>query len=179
MKTFIINIFIVSSIILLTSCFGALDRAVGKSSIGQKANAKVQAKIIEDGKQIPPNFSKEKTVLLIVEQNTKYSGYKKYMTGLKKIFEENYFGAYVFVPEDEFKAAKIYQNTAKYRYIFGLSGFYSPGRGTTTSNTGSNSSYNCIMYDRIDDKTYNSVSESFYGPLITGYLKKLEEIRMK
>jgi hypothetical protein len=179
MKSFNAYFCLVFTGIFLTSCFGAIDRAVGKSSLGQNAIAKSKSRITEDGKQIPPNFSKEKTVLLVVEQKTNYSGYKKYIRELKKIFEENYFGAYEFVPEENFNAAKIYQNTSKYRYIFALSGFYSPGSGTTTSNTSSNSSYNCIMYDRIEKTNYSSVSETFYGPIITGYLRKLEEIRMK
>jgi hypothetical protein len=158
-----------------------MDNAIGNSAMGKKMVDKVQVKIIDDGNQIPKNFSKEKAIVIILNDSKSFLGYKSIVKNLKKFFEDDYNGRYEFVDYDDYKNNSLYSDKNKYRYVFGVS---LAGSTTIIGNTDNTQStfkneYVCTMYDEVEKKQYQTISFEGYGILSMAYIRKLEEVRKK
>lgn len=153
----------------------ALVLTFSLSSCGQLVKSMAVKRATVSRGAIPPEFGKEKTVLLCMI--TGKNSYDKYM---KKHVTAQYHGEYEFVlPKD--LEAENYKDVSKYRYVFDRDkssySRYTPQKasGQTTYTT---SSY--FIFDRKTNKTYEfSMTSSFYAKIIQGYMIGLEKERLK
>ena len=127
--------------------------------------------IKDNGKQIPPEFGKVKTTILVIEKGR--STYDKY---LEKNWEA-YTGDYVIINRDQLNSKK-YSDLTKYKYIFDYD-----SRTTNTVSNGniqSNEGYTFYLQDRADNKKYSSYLDSgVWSKLMKAYISKIEEVRIK
>ena len=145
----------------------------------------IKSYIRKDDDNVPPDFGKQKTTLLVLEQK---KGYNK---TIKQIFTKYYTGEYVFVSKEDLDS-KPYQDTIMYRYL--LNDNLSINRALTSSTisvgarAGQSSSQMVSTAGRsfriIDRKTkkVNDTgisSGSSWKAILKEYLKKLDKERKK
>ncbi len=156
----LITIFAVS--IMLHSC-GAMIKGAALRNLTVENNA------------MPSNFGKDKATLICVLKGRESRD--KYM---RKHFKNEYYGKKVFILESKLNSAK-YSDKNKYRYVIDYNSgslsettFYSSG-GSNTMTAGTS---NYFIYDRVEEKTYNSTAQSSaFSKLIQAYAINLEKIR--
>ena len=100
----IFSLFLISVVFMLSSCGMIINSYIRK-----------------DSENVPPDFGKEKSTLLVVRER---QGYNK---KLDKIFQKYYTGDYVFVDREELNTK--YSDTSNYRYLIDddISIFRPPG----------------------------------------------------
>lgn len=133
--------------------------------------------IQDDGHQLPPELGNSKTTMLLVKHKR---GYDK---ALEKNFEKYYKGDYLLVSEDDLKDKK-YQDTSKYRYLFGaylsssiVRDFSNTSNPTaTTTLTGQGYS----VFDRTENKNYASnIHSGLWKKLMRVYVQELNKVYEK
>jgi hypothetical protein len=148
---FIINLF------LLVAGLGSCTASLLKSTIK------------EDGKQIPSNFGKLKTTILVVQH-----GVKRDDKNLEENWNKYYKGDFILVTEKEVKEPK-YNDLTKFQYIFD-----DVERSFTTTENKHLGAVSFYLYDRKDGQNYSLNAESgLYSSLLKAYVVKLEEVRAK
>ena len=129
----------------------------------------LKSTIKEDGRQIPPNFGKLKTTILVV----KHSG-KRDNKALDKNWGKYYKGNFIFVKSEEIKDAK-YNNLINFQYIFD-----DVERSFTTTDNKHLGAASFYLYDRKEGRNYSLNAESgLYSTLLKAYIEKLEQVRSK
>ena len=129
----------------------------------------LKSTIKEDGRQIPTNFGKSKTTILVVKH-----GIKRESKALDKSWAKYYKGDYIFVKSEEIKDAK-YNDLTNFQYIFD-----DVERSFTTSDNKHLGAASFYMYDRKEGRNYSLNAESgLYSTLLKAYIIKLEQVRTK
>lgn len=143
----------------------------------------IRSYIKKDTENVPPDFGKEKTTLLVVEHKNNYN--KK----VEKIIKKYYTGDYLLVPKDELTTK--YNEAENYRYILDDEVTISSTRVTTmTTNrqtgisTPSSQVYSAggrsfRIIDRKTEKTHDTgvSSGTSWKLILKTYLKKIERAR--
>ena len=145
----------------------------------------INSYIKKDTENVPPEFGREKTTLLVVRER---KGYNK---KVDKIFQKYYTGDYVFVEREELDTR--YSDTTKYRYLIdddvSISKMYVT-TVTTNRSTGiqsrstapqSSASRSFHILDRKTKKIHDTgvSSGTSWKKILKTYLKKLESERKK
>lgn len=127
----------------------------------------IKSYIRNDPANVPPDFGKEKTTLVVIHQ--KKSGYNK---EVESIIKKYYFGEYVFVSETDLNK-EPYQDTKKYKYLLNDNVSYDQ-----IASTGSRS---FKVSDRITRKVWGTgvSSGASWTTVLKEYVKKLESERKK
>ena len=137
------------------------------------SSAAYKSTIKDNGKQIPPNFGLEKTIILLMEKGS--SGYNSH---LEENWDKYYTGKYEIVTKETLNNKK-YADTKKYKYIFDYD------IRVTRGNDGSGrqqtyEGYSFFLIDREDNKKFGSFLDSqAWNKLMKAYIMKLEEVRLK
>jgi len=145
----------------------------------------IRSYIKKDTENVPPDFGKEKTTLLVVRER---KGYNK---KVDKIFQKHYTGDYVFIDREELYTK--YSDTTNYRYLIDddvsiskmyvttvttdrSTGFQS--RSTAPQSSGSRSFH---ILDRKTRKIHDTgiSSGTSWKKILKTYLKKLDSERKK
>ncbi len=122
----------------------------------------------KNGKQLPPDIGKVKTILLVVKHDN-----KKYDAYLEDCFSKYYKGEIAFVPLNSFP--KIFSDTKLYRYRFDyiVSGL-SYDRNVSTEHR------DFQIIDAKEGKSYQTDFQGFtWKPLMKAYVQKLEKLRVQ
>lgn len=169
MKNFkTINLLAIAALFLLNSC-GFI----------------IKSYIKKDTENIPADFGKEKTTLLIIQER---KGYNK---KVEKIVQKNYTGEYIFIKKQELDTK--YANTESYRYVLddeiSVSGTrvvtttISPSVGVTSrsSELRSAASRSFRILDRKANKLHDTgvSSGTSWKAILKTYLQKLDTERKK
>lgn len=143
----------------LNSCF------IAKSIEAKHA----RAEFTTENKAIPPSFGKSNAILLCVLQGR--NSYDKY---LKSAVKNNYKGEYVLIYPYDLSLEK-YNDKEKYRYVFDY-GYGSTITTTWSDGLSASSTYKRFnVYDRLEDKKYESGAEfSFFANAMKIYMANLE-----
>lgn len=141
----------------------------------------IKSYIRKDSKNVPTDFGKEKTTILVIKHQTFYN------RKVDKIFKKYYTGEYVFVQADELK--NKYADSIKYRYILNNEisinearpsspADYSGGKGPMSLTSASHS---FIMTDRKTKEVYETGISSgvSWKKILQAWLKKLDSERKK
>ena len=75
--------------------------------------AVLKGSIKADDVQIPVNFGKDNSILLVIQE-----GKRSYDRYLERNFRNHYFGAYELVFEEDIERQQQYRDKKKYRYVF-------------------------------------------------------------
>ena len=159
--------------------------AIGALFMFNSCGMIISSYIKKDTENIPPDFGKEKTTLLIVKHKNNYN--KK----VDKITKKYYTGDYMLVPKEELTSK--YSDAENYRYILDDEITISSTRVTTiTTNrqtgmsTPSSQVYSAggrsfRIIDRKTEKTHDTgvSSGTSWKKILKTYLKKLESERNK
>ncbi len=144
----------------------------------------IKSYIRKDTDNVPSDFGKGKTTILIVNHK------KNYNKKVDKIFRSNYTGEYIFVTRDELN--NKYKDTINYRYV--LDDNISITRSTTTSiipvgpRAGQVSSEptasagrSFLIHDRKTNKNHGTgiSSGTSWKKILKTWVKKLESERKK
>ena len=130
----------------------------------------MRASFTEENSAIPPEFGKEKTILMCVIKDDFY--YDKHV---KSAVKNNYKGEYVFVNLQDTYSEK-YSDKKIYRYIFD----YNEGSRHTVANAHNprSTTYTRKVYyiqDRLNNKFYKSGAEfPSYAKAMDAYMQNLE-----
>ncbi len=123
----------------------------------------------EQNQAIPPSFGKDNSVIVCILHGR--NSYDKY---LKIAVEENYKGEYLLIKSADLTSIE-YSNKAKYRYVFdygsgsSLTTIYSNGQSVTTTYK------RFFIYDRLEDKKYESGAEfTYFAKAMRVYFANLE-----
>ena len=145
----------------------------------------IKSYIRKDTDNVPPDFGKEKTTLVVIQER------KSYTKKVKKIFEGHYSGDYVFATWAELD--KKYGDTINYRYILdddvSVSKSYvttittdrSTGFQTRSTAPQSSASRSFHVVDRKTKKIHDTgvSSGTSWKKILKVYLKKLDTERKK
>jgi hypothetical protein len=164
-----------------TSCLLSIVLLLMLSSCG----AYIKSYIRKDDKNVPSDFGKEKTTLLVLEQK---KGYNK---KVEKIIKKYYSGEYAFVSKEDLKITP-YQDTIMYRYLLndnlsmnqtftGSSVSVGASAGQQTGQMVSTASRSFRVIDRKTKKVYDTgvSSGASWKAVLKAYLKKLDAERKK
>ncbi|WP_298892469.1 hypothetical protein [uncultured Psychroserpens sp.] len=128
---------------------------------------------VEQG-AIPPEFGKDGTVLLLIEDADSNLWYKKYVN---KRAKESYTGPYKIILYDELETM-AYSDKEKYRYVFLSDNTADIQHLTKTGQSSSEWKY-FLVYDRVTEKQYKSKTAPIsWNKFMGAYFKKLDEKRM-
>jgi hypothetical protein len=145
----------------------------------------IKSYIKKDMENIPADFGKEKTTLLIIQER---KGYNK---KVEKIVKKNYSGEYIFVTKQELDAK--YANTERYRYVLDdeisvsstkvVTTTISPSVGVSSrsSEVRSAASRSFRILDRKANKLHDTgvSSGTSWKTILKTYLQKLDAERKK
>ena len=148
------------------------------ASCGSMVKSKALTKITIENNAIPPDFGRDKTILLCIT-----SGKNSYDKYLKKHVTKEYHGRYAFISEGELNSDK-YSNTNTYRYVFNRNLIYhkSSSYNNSTGRWEERTTTSSLFYiiDRMDNRVYKSpMTSSFFGKMIQAYMINLEGERLK
>ena len=136
----------------------------------------IKSYISKDAENVPPDFGKQKTTLLVIEQK---KGYNK---EVEKILNKYYSGEYAFVSKEDL-TIKPYQDTIKYRYLLndnlsitqaftGSSVPVGPRTGQQTNQMVSTASRSFHIIDRKTQNVHSGLTFPLYSgsmlPLYSG-----------
>ncbi|WP_412984700.1 hypothetical protein [Pontimicrobium sp. IMCC45349] len=160
---------ILCSFLLLNSCIAAAVMA-NQKNVAEKH-------ITTENNAIPPEFGKDNSTLICVLKGR--NSRDKYM---KKHFNENYKGKFIFVLEEDLENEE-YADLDKYRYIFDYDAGSTASAGYGASGefkTRSAPYSNYYMLDRkTDEYYYSDVKTGSFGKVILTYAQKLESLRLQ
>jgi hypothetical protein len=147
----------------------------------------IKSYIRKDTENVPPDFGKEKTTMLVLQER------KGYTKKIKKILNDNYSGDYVFVTREELKTK--YSDAEKYRYILDddititrrdvititHTTDLNTGFTTTDAQNRSTASRSFHILDRKSNKIHDTgvSSGTSWKTILKSYLKKLDSERKK
>ena len=145
----------------------------------------IKSYIRKDADNIPADFGKEKTTLLVIKER---KGYNK---KAEKIFKDHYSGSYIFVTREELE--NKYQDNTNYRYVLdddiSISKMYvttvttdrSTGFQTRSTAPQSSASRSFHVLDRRANKIHDTgiSSGTSWKKILKTYLKKLDAERKK
>jgi hypothetical protein len=147
----------------------------------------IKSYIRKDTENIPPDFGKEKTTMLVVEEH------KGYNNKIEKVLKDNYSGDYIFITREELDTK--YSDKDKYRYILDDEVMISrPDKVTITHTTDLNTGFTRSESDNkpsasrsfhILDRKTNKIhdtgvsSGTSWKTILKAYLKKLDSERKK
>lgn len=145
----------------------------------------IRSYIRKDTENVPPDFGKDKTTILVMEHKKK--GYNK---RVNRLIKNHYTGEYIFVSDDELQTK--YADTISYRYVLddnisvsramtGSTVPVGPRAGQSTFQTVSVGGRSFHIYDRKTKKTHDTGIESgtSWKKILKVYLKKLDNERKK
>ena len=145
----------------------------------------IKSYIRKDAENVPPDFGKQKTTLLVLEQK---QGYNK---DVEEILNKYYSGEYLFVSKEDLNI-KPYQDTITYRYLLNdnlsmnqaLTGSSVPvgaRAGQQTNQMVSTASRSFHIIDRKTKKVHDTgvSSGASWKTVLKAYLMKLDEERKK
>ena len=116
---------------------------------------------------IPASFGNDNSTLICILQGRKSRD--RYM---KKHLENEYNGKYILLLEEELENNE-YSNKNEYRYVFHYNVRYA-----VMANGADMKASNYYIYDRKEDKDYNSdVTTGLFSKMIESYLINLEIVR--
>lgn len=121
---------------------------------------------------IPPDLGMDDTyVVALLEERESRDKY------LRMHFEENYKGKYVFATRQELETK--YADVNKYRYAFTFTRLVGSVYNTGDHSTTALPSSNYFIFDRKENKEYNSSFNSgMFGKVIQEYTKNMEKQRL-
>ncbi len=127
----------------------------------------IKSYIQNDTENVPPDFGKQRTTLIVIEQKK-----KAYNKEVENIVKKYYFGEYVFVSENDL-TKEPYRDTIKYRYLL--------NDNVSIDNMASTGSRSFYITDRVARKSYGTgvSSGASWTTVLKEYLKKLESERKK
>ena len=145
----------------------------------------INSYIKKDTENVPPDFGKEKTTLLVVRER---KGYNK---KVDKIFQKHYTGDYIFIDREELYTK--YSDTTNYRYLIdddvSISKMYvttvttdrSTGFQSRSTAPQSSASRSFHILDRKTRKIHDTgiSSGTSWKKILKTYLKKLDSERKK
>lgn len=145
----------------------------------------IKSYIRKDTDNVPPDFGKEKTTLLVIKER---KGYNK---KAEKIFKDHYSGAYIFITRAELESK--YTDAINYRYLLdddiSISKMYvttvttdrSTGFQTRSTAPQSSASRSFHVLDRKTNKIHDTgiSSGTSWKKILKTYLKKLDAERKK
>jgi len=145
----------------------------------------INSYIKKDTENVPPDFGKEKTTLLVVRER---KGYNK---KVDKIFQKHYTGDYIFIDREELNTK--YSDTTNYRYLIdddvSISKMYvttvttdrSTGFQSRSTAPQSSASRSFHILDRKTRKIHDTgiSSGTSWKKILKTYLKKLDSERKK
>ena len=145
----------------------------------------IKSYINKDTENIPPDFGKEKTTLLVIQKP------KSYKKKVEKIIQQHYTGNYIIVTREELDDK--YKDPATYRYILdddiSISKMYlvtitkdlSTGFETKTKEPLSSASRSFHILDRQTKKIHDTgvSSGTSWKKILKVYLEKLDSERIK
>lgn len=147
------------------------------TSCGLPSKAASAKRNTVENEAIPPGFGSKDDILICVL--TGIRAYDKYMI---KHVKAEYHGKYEFVLRTDLDSVK-YLDTNMYRYVFDVDKSRSDNvffDTSTNTYTGSTTSSDYYILDRVTDIKYSSVVQSsFFARLIQGYMIALERERLK
>jgi len=134
----------------------------------------IKSIIKKDNENVPVDFQKDKTPVLIVKWR------KKIDKKVEGYFKQYYKGEYLVVSNEELQTK--YSDVSKYRYLFGSTRHITHYESTTPGEAGTSAaglSFN--IYDRQEEKTYDTGVESgtSWKLIAKTYIKKLDQTREK
>lgn len=164
----IFSLFLISVVFMLSSCGMIINSYIRK-----------------DSENVPPDFGKEKSTLLVVRER---QGYNK---KVDKIFQKYYTGDYVFVDREELNTK--YSDTSNYRYLIDddisisrseittMTRNTSTGMSTRSNEVRSSASRSYHNLDRKTKKIHDTgvSSGTSWKKILKTYLKKLDSERKK
>jgi hypothetical protein len=164
----ITNLLFVVLFLMLSSCGGMIKSYIRK-----------------DTENVPQDFGKQKTILLVLEQK---QGYNK---DVEEILNKYYSGEYAFVSKEDLNI-KPYQDTIKYRYLLndnlsmnqtltGSSPSVGARAGQQSNQMVSTASRSFRIIDRQTQKVYDTgvSSGASWKTVLKAYLIKLDDERKK
>ncbi len=159
-KTLSASVLIISAGFLLIAVF-----------LFASCGAIIKSYINKDDKNVPADFGKDKSPVLVVKWK------KKYNNKVAKYFKEYYKGEYLFISRKELQTT--YTDTLKYRYIFGNDFFVTSRVAGMPGESSGSLSFR--LTDRATNKTYETgvSSGTSWGTIAKTYIKKLEKAREK
>jgi hypothetical protein len=168
-KKFFAVLYLFVSIFVFTSCRSAFESAMGRRA------EKLLLEIPADGVQFPTSFSKENSIIYVINNPDDLSGHKTIIKGFKKSFTKFYDGSYEFIDQEDLKSISS-KAGSKLGYVLGV---YQTSQGTMATNTGmrEGSQYKCTFYDLANKKRYTTKVTSDYGTINAAYLKKLGSLK--
>ena len=145
----------------------------------------IKSYIKKDTENVPPDFGKEKTTLLVIQER---KGYNK---KVEKIVKDNYSGNYIFVTRAELE--NKYADAMNYRYVLdddiSVSKMYvttittdrSTGFQTRSTAPQSSASRSFHVLDRKTNKIHDTgvSSGTSWKKILKTYLQKLDAERKK
>ena len=145
----------------------------------------IKSYIKKDTENVPPDFGREKTTLLVVRER---KGYNK---KVDKIFQKHYTGDYVFIDREEQNTK--YSDTINYRYLIDddisisrsevttMTRNTSTGMSTRSNEVRSAASRSFHILDRKTKKIHDTgvSSGTSWKKILKTYLKKLDTERKK
>ena len=167
-NTRIFNLFLATIVFMLSSCGMIINSYIRK-----------------DTENVPPDFGKEKTTLLVVRER------KGYNNKVDKIFQKYYTGDYIFVDRAELNTK--YSDTINYRYLIDdeisisrssittMTTNTSTGISTRSNEVRSSASRSFHILDRKTKKIHDTgvSSGTAWKKILKTYLKKLDSERNK
>ena len=163
-----LNLLAITSLILLNSCSFVIKSYIKK-----------------DTENVPADFGKEKTTLLVIEER---KGYNK---KVEKVIKDNYTGDYLFVTREELESK--YADPVNYRYVLdddiSISKMYvttvttdrSTGFQSRSTAPQSSASRSFHVLDRKTNKIHDTgiSSGTSWKTILKTYLQKLDNERKK
>ena len=136
--------------------------------------AVIKSHIRKDPENVPPDFGKQKTTLLALEQK------KGYNNKVEKILKKNYSGEYVFVSQEALNI-QPYQGTIKYRYLLNDNLSMSQAfTGSSNQMVSTASRSFRIIYCKSKKVHDTGVSSgASWKAVLKAYLKKLDDARKR
>jgi len=145
----------------------------------------INSYIKKDTENVPPEFGKEKTTLLVVRER---KGYNK---KVDKIFQKYYTGDYIFIDREELNTK--YSDTINYRYLIDddistsrsevttMTRNPNTGMSTRSNEVRSSASRSFHILDRKTKKIHDTgvSSGTSWKKILKTYLKKLDSERKK
>ena len=167
-NTRIFNLFLATIVFMLSSCGMIINSYIRK-----------------DTENVPPDFGKEKTTLLVVRER------KGYNNKVDKIFQKYYTGDYIFVDRAELNTK--YSDSINYRYLIDdeisisrssittMTTNTSTGISTRSNEVRSSASRSFHILDRKTKKIHDTgvSSGTAWKKILKTYLKKLDSERNK
>ncbi|MCK8480936.1 hypothetical protein [Psychroserpens algicola] len=155
--------------------YGILPLFLMLNSCGLGINSAGNKYLTVEQGAIPPEFGKDGTVLLLVEDADSNLWYKKY---INKHAENKYTGPYKIIQYDELDASP-YSNKEKYRYVF-LSDNTSKIQHIDNTGVSSSEWKYFLVYDRLTEKQYKSKTAPVSWAKFMGvYFEKLDAKRIE